>query len=353
MVNEIPIIVAIAVGIIFVAMSLKTIRKTHIAIIETLGKPQEKAKEAGIVFVVPFIQKLYRVNVTEQIADIDSLFVITSEKMNCKVEGQVYYKVGRTTEQVKASLYNVDNFEYQIVQLATTTLRNIIGKKSFADINSKRSELNREVFDILETETKNWGVNILKVEIKEITPPDKIQDSMNDIINAENIKVANGNYAEATIIKAKGIADAQVKTAEGEKQSRILNSQAEQQEKINLATGEKEAKIKRAEGDATATVRLAEAEASKITTVAHATAQGIEMTAKATAEKYKVEFQSIEENFKEHSQMVKQLDTVATALKDNTKLIITKDTNPTFILGDSLNQTIVPVEKKQVDEKKT
>ena len=124
---------------------IKIIRPTHRAAVETFGK-YTRFQKSGITFIFPFIQKLYSVNITDQLVDVMRQEVITKDNLNCTVDAQVYFKVGDTETELKGALYQVNNYGYQIVQLARTTLRNVIGDNVFKDVNSQRGKLNREVW---------------------------------------------------------------------------------------------------------------------------------------------------------------------------------------------------------------
>jgi regulator of protease activity HflC (stomatin/prohibitin superfamily) len=147
----------ILLGIIIigvVASGIRIIRPTNRAAIETLGK-YTRFQKSGITFILPFIQKLYSINITEQLVDVMRQEVITKDNLNCTVDAQVYFKVGDSEQELKNALYQVNNYTVQIVQLARTTLRNVIGDNMFKDVNSQRGKLNREVFETMEIETKD------------------------------------------------------------------------------------------------------------------------------------------------------------------------------------------------------
>ena len=214
------VVVGIVVGI-FLLSGIKIIRPTHRGAVETLGKFSH-FKNSGITYVIPIFQKLYAVNITEQLVDVQEQQTITGDDLNCTVDAQVYYKVGEDEQSLKNALYKVNSYDRQIVQLARTTLRNVIGTKSFRDVNSKRNELNLDIFKIMEEQTKDWGINIVRVELKEIEPPAEVQHTMNTIIQAQNTKMAETDFATAVETKADGLKRASIKEAEGEKQAQIL-----------------------------------------------------------------------------------------------------------------------------------
>lgn len=224
MIFEIAIFIAVIVLIL--CAGIRIVRPTEKAAIETMGKYSRFANE-GFNWIVPVFQKLIKVNTTERMAEIDSQEIITEDKLNATVDLVVYYKVKKDEDSIKRSLYEVNNFKDQIVILAQTTARNVIGEMVFKDVNSKRKDLNMKLAQILSEETKNWGVDIVRVELKDITPPKNVQDIMNSVINAENAKRAAIDSASAKETEADGFRRAKIKEAEGEKQACILKAEGQ------------------------------------------------------------------------------------------------------------------------------
>lgn len=297
---DIGTIVMIALAVLVVGVTLtglKIIRPTHRAAIETLGK-YTGFRKSGLTFVIPIFQKLYSVNITEKLVEVEKQEVITKDNLNCNVDAQVYYKVSEDEDSLKKALYAVNNYESQIVQLARTTLRNVIGTKEFTTVNSDRKVLNSEIFESIQNETLKWGISILKVELKEVVPPPDVQETMNQIIKASNAKSSAIDFATAKETEADGEKRASIKRSEGIKQSRILE----------------------AEGQATA-----------ITKVAEATAKQIELVNTA-ANTY----------FKENAVKLKQLEVTQASLQNNSKIIITEDgLSPTIVVNES-DTKIIP-----------
>ena len=295
----------ILLGIIIVGIILsgiRIIRPTHRAAIETLGK-YTRFQQSGITFIVPFIQKLYSVNITEQLVDVMRQEVITKDNLNCTVDAQVYFKVGDTEDELKNALYQVNNYTVQVVQLARTTLRNVIGDNVFKDVNSQRGKLNQQVFATMEGETKDWGINIVRVELKEIEPPDDVQETMNMVIKAENDKQSAIDFANARETKADGERRASIKQAEGVKQALILE----------------------AEGKSQAIERVAEARATEIQLV------------NESAEKY----------FVGNAKDLKKLEVTQASLEENSKIVLTdKGIAPTLVLNET-GEKIIPTKTKE------
>lgn len=299
-------IILFGILIVYLLSGIKIIRPVNRMVVETLGK-FSRVQKSGITIVVPILQKSLIVNITDRLVDVQRQEVITKDNLNCIVDAQIYYRVGDTSEEVKNALYVTNRFDIQIVQLAKTTLRNVIGDNMFKDVNSNRAKLNVEIFQIMSLETKNWGVRMVRVELKEIVPPTDVQDTMNQVIKAENEKQAAIDIANATETRADGEKRAKIKHAEGVKQSKILV----------------------AEGDALAIERLAQAKATQIQLVNEA------------AEKY----------FVGNAKDLKKLEVTQKSLENNSKIVLTeKGISPTLVLNET-KDTVIPT-TKIIEEKK-
>lgn len=291
--------------IIYILSGLKVVRPVNRMVIETLGK-FTRIQKSGITVVLPVLQNKILVNITDKLVDVQRQEVITKDNLNCIVDAQIYYKVGDTNEEVKNAVYVTNNFQLQIVQLAKTTLRNVIGDNMFKDVNSNRAKLNVEIFQTMSRETKDWGVRMVRVELKEIVPPTDVQDTMNQVIKAENEKQAAIDQANATETRADGDKRAQIKEAEGIRQSKIL----------------------KAEGEALAIERLAQAEATKIQLINEA------------AEKY----------FIGNAKDLKKLEVTQSSLENNSKIVLTeKGISPTLVLNETKDK-VIPTAKNVNDK---
>lgn len=268
-------IVAITVSLffIFVLNGIKIIRPTERGLVERFGK-YKKLAEAGFHWIIPIVDRMILVNITERISDVKPQDIITKDNLNARVDLVVYYKVKDTEENIKRSAYNVDDFEYQITSLSQTTARNVIGAMKFIDVNNQRNTLNAELAKMLDKESDAWGVQIVRVELKEITPPKDVQETMNSIIKASNEKEAATDFATASETRADGERRSKIKEAEGVKQALILE----------------------AEGQAKA-------------------------------------FEMINKSFVGNAQLLKRLDVTQASLENNSKIILTKDgINPSIIM---------------------
>jgi regulator of protease activity HflC (stomatin/prohibitin superfamily) len=293
------ILIIIALAILIFLLGIRIIRPTHRGLVERLGKYNRFA-EPGFHYVIPFIDKMYQVNTTEQMIDAQKQEIITFDNLNAHVDAQVYFKIRADEESVKNSQYNVNNIEYQIVNLARTTLRNIIGTLTLKSANSERAKINKELMNTLETETKHWGINIVRTELKEIDPPKDVQETMNKIVKAENEKMSAIDYASAIETQADGQKRAEIKKAEGVKQANIL----------------------KAEGKAEAIRLVNEA-----------------------AERY----------FVGNAQLLRKLEAVERSLELNTKIVLPNDSDIVNIIGDMAG--VLPLkdngEKKQRESRRT
>jgi len=211
--------------IIFFA-GIRIVRPTQRGLIERLGKYHNFANP-GFHWIIPVIDKMYLVNVTEQMVDAEPQEIITNDNLNASVDAQVYFRVKSDEESVKGSIYNVANFKWQIVNLARTTLRNIIGTMTLKSANSERGKINAELYGTLHTETQGWGIEIVRTELKQIDPPKDVQETMNKVVKAENEKIAAVDYATARETVADGEKRAEIKRAEGIKQAKILEAEGE------------------------------------------------------------------------------------------------------------------------------
>ncbi len=280
-------------GILFVFLFLigiRIIRPTHRALIERLGKYNRFA-QPGFQWIMPGIDKIYRINITEQMVDAEPQEIITNDNLNAVVDAQVYFKVKLDEENVKNSVYNVNDVNFQIVNLARTTLRNIIGTMTLKSANSERGRINDDLHKILIQETTNWGIDIVRTELKQIDPPKDVQETMNKIVKAENEKLAAVDFATAAETAADGKKRAAIKEAEGIRQARIL-----------AAEGEAEA------------IKLVNDAANKF--------------------------------FVGNAQLLKRLETVQVSLQHNAKIVVPANTELVNVIGE-LAGGILPLKKEK------
>ena len=267
-----------AAALVVFFLGIRIVRPTRRGLIERLGRYQRFANP-GFQWVIPVIERLYVVNVTEQMVDAAPQEIITNDNLNALVDAQIYFKIKQDEQSVRDSQYNVNDVSLQIVNLARTTLRNIIGTLTLKSANSERGRINDELVKVLVKETQNWGIDIVRAELKQIDPPKDVQETMNKIVKAENEKIAAIDFATAAETAADGEKRAAIKRAEGVRQARILQ----------------------AEGEAEAIRLVNEA-----------------------AEKY----------FIGNAQMLKRLETMENSLKNNTKVVVPGGSELVNVIGD-------------------
>ena len=219
---------AIVIVVVVFLAGIRVVRPTSRGLVERLGKYRRFASP-GFNWVAPIIDRLFKINITEVMVNAQPQEIITSDKLNASVDAQVYFKVKSDEENVKNSQYAVNDYKYQIVNLARTTLRNIIGTMTLKSANSERGMINSELQKTLRSETGHWGIDIVRTELKEIDPPEDVQATMNKVVKAENEKVAAVDFATATETMADGARRAEIKKAEGIRQAKILEAEGEAQ----------------------------------------------------------------------------------------------------------------------------
>jgi len=241
-------VVVLMVAIVFIAQSIKVVPQQHAWVVERLGKFQGTLTP-GLNFLIPFVDRVaYKHSLKEIPLDVPSQVCITRDNTQLQVDGILYFQV---TDPMRAS-YGSSNYITAVTQLAQTSLRSVIGKLELDKTFEERDIINAQIVAAIDEAALNWGVKVLRYEIKDLTPPKEILHAM----------------------------QAQI-TAEREKRALIAASEGRRQEQINIATGEREAFIARSEGEKQAAINEAQGEAASITAVAEATAHAIERVAAA------------------------------------------------------------------------
>ncbi len=288
--NVIYLIIIGAIVLLFFS-GVRIVRPTHRGLVERLGKYNRFAGP-GFHWIIPVIEQMYQVNITEKMINAEPQEIITNDNLNARVDAQVYFKIKQDELSIKNSQYNVNSIEYQIVNLARTTLRNIIGTMTLKSANSERGKINKELHGTLLEETINWGIEIVRTELKEIDPPKDVQETMNKIVKAENEKIAAIDFATATETRADGEKRAEIRKAEGIKQAAIL----------------------KAEGEAQAIALVNEA-----------------------AEKY----------FIGNAQILRKIQMLETSLKDNAKIVVPAGSDLVNVMGDMAGVMPLKMEKRE------
>ena len=286
-------IALVVVAVVIFLSGIRIVRPTHRALVERLGR-YRRFGDQGFHWIIPIIDRMIQINITEQMVDAQPQEIITNDNLNARVDAQVYFKVKADEESVKSSQYNVNNYQLQVVNLARTTLRNIIGTLTLKSANSERDKINNELLATLAAETKNWGMEIVRTELKEIDPPKDVQETMNKVVKAENEKIAALDFANAVERQADGEKRAEIKKAEGIKQAKILE----------------------AEGEAEA-IRLVNEAANTY--------------------------------FVGNAQLLRKLEALERALRDNAKIVIPTGSELINVIGELAGVTPVPVKRSLSD----
>lgn len=247
---EVAIVFFIIAGV-FVWRTIRIVPQQHAWVVERLGR-YERTLTPGLKFLIPFIERVaYRHSLKEVPLDVPSQVCITRDNTQLQVDGVLFFQV---TDPMRAS-YGASNYIVAITQLAQTTLRSVIGKMELDKTFEEREAINASIVAALDEAALNWGVKVLRYEIKDLTPPAEILRAM----------------------------QAQI-TAEREKRAVIATSEGRRQEQINLAEGERAAFIAKSEGEKQAEINTAQGEAAAIVAVAEATATGLRQVAAAILE---------------------------------------------------------------------
>jgi regulator of protease activity HflC (stomatin/prohibitin superfamily) len=300
-IEVLAIVIPLIVIVYAVISSLRIVRPTEKGLVERLGK-YRRFVEGGVTFLFPFIDRIIRVNVTERMTPVQRQDVITKDKVFMGVDAVVFYRIKSDEISVKASQYAVASFASQIDTLARTVLRDIIGGMDMTVANTSRPIINASLKTALDEQTEKWGIEIVRAEIKDLEPPRELIISMESVLKADNDRQAAEKTAIAQATLASGQKNAAIQVAEGQKQAAILQ-----------AEGQKTATVAIAEGDAQATRLRNEA----LTTY-----------------------------FKDSAIVFKQLDTIATSLQNNTKIIVPEGKAISLILNEQENlakATIIPI----------
>ncbi|MCD6150810.1 MAG: paraslipin [Deltaproteobacteria bacterium] len=270
--NESIIVVGVF-AVITIVLLIKTaviVPQRSEYVIERLGK-YSQTLSAGFHILIPFLDKVaYKRSLKEEVMDIPSQDCITTDNVTVSVDGILYIQVMDS----KLSAYGIDNYKFAAGQLAQTSLRSVIGKIELDRTFEERDSLNQQVVAAIDEAAQNWGIKVLRYEIKDITPPKSVMEAMEKQMRAEREKRAS------------------IATSEGDRQSRINRAEGLKKEAIEVSEGEKQKRINEAEGQAKEIELIAQATAEGIKKVA----ESLSMTGGETAanlrvaEKYIAEF---------------------------------------------------------------
>ncbi|CAG4892076.1 SPFH domain-containing protein [Paraburkholderia saeva] len=240
--------ILLVIVIVIAAQTIKIVPQQHAWVLERLGR-YHATLTPGMTIVLPFIDRIAYKHILKEIPlEVPSQVCITRDNTQLQVDGVLYFQV---TDPMKAS-YGSSNFVFAITQLSQTTLRSVIGKLELDKTFEERDFINHSIVSSLDEAAANWGVKVLRYEIKDLTPPKEILHAM----------------------------QAQI-TAEREKRALIAASEGRKQEQINIASGGREASIQKSEGERQAAINQAQGQAAAILAVAEANAQAIQKIAAA------------------------------------------------------------------------
>ncbi|RSZ60344.1 paraslipin [Massilia atriviolacea] len=244
-------LIILAVVVVFVFKAVNVVPQQHAWVVERLGK-YHKTLVPGLSIVAPFIDRIAYKHILKEIPlDVPPQVCITRDNTQLQVDGILYFQI---TDPMRAS-YGSSNYLSAITQLAQTTLRSVIGKMELDKTFEERDHINVTIVNAIDESAANWGVKVLRYEIKDLTPPQEILHAM----------------------------QAQI-TAEREKRALIAASEGRKQEQINIATGEREAAIARSEGEKQASINRAEGQAKAIVALAEANADALRQIGAAIRE---------------------------------------------------------------------
>jgi len=284
------LIIIIAV-LAILSMGIRKVNQYERGIVERWNA-YEKTVEPGLRYIVPFVQRMHRVNMREQVIDVPPQEIITEDNVVVTIDAVVYYQI----MDPKRALYEIEDFELAIVKLAQTTLRNIVGEMSLDTCLTSRERINNELRKVLDEATDKWGTKVNRIEVQRIDPPSDIQQAMH-----------------------------KQKEAEQERRRQRL-----------LATGRKEAALQ----DKEATILKSEGEA-----------KGIELVAQAQAEAVRVVSQAANKYFLENAQLNKKLDVIRDTFSQQTKIVVPSTADILSVIGLEGTQ-VLPIKQSPRESEK-
>jgi regulator of protease activity HflC (stomatin/prohibitin superfamily) len=285
--------------LILLSFALKKVNQYEKGLVERFNA-YEKTVDPGLRIITPFIERMYRVNMREQVIDVPPQEIITEDNVVVTIDAVIYYQV----VDAKRALYEIEDFELAIVKLAQTTLRNIVGEMSLDVCLTSREKINVELRSVLDQATDKWGTKVNRIELQRIDPPQDIQTAMH-----------------------------KQKTAEQERRQLRL-----------LATGRKEA----AEQEKAAAILRAEGERVAVILKAEGDAKAVELVAAAQAKAIKAVSESANQYFKEKAQLNKRLDVVRDTFSQQTKIVVPASADILNVIGLE-GASVIPVKSKNTE----
>lgn len=257
------LIVLIILGVTIVLKSVALVPQAEAAVIERLGR-YSKTVSGQLTILVPFVDRIRaKVDLRERVVSFPPQPVITEDNLTVNIDTVVYFQV--TNPQ--AAVYEISNYIVGVEQLATTTLRNVVGGMTLEQTLTSRDQINGQLRGVLDEATGRWGLRVARVELRSIDPPPSVQESMEKQMKADREK-------RAMILNAEGVREASIKQAEGAKQSQILAAEGAKQAAILSAEADRQSRILRAEGERAAQYLQAQGQAKAIEKVFAAVKSG-------------------------------------------------------------------------------
>jgi len=237
----IPVIILLVIVIVLLASNIRVVPQATVFVVERLGAYQA-TWQTGLHLKVPFIDRIAKkVSLKEQVVDFKPQPVITRDNVTMQIDTVVFFQI----TDAKLFTYGVERPLSAIENLTATTLRNIIGEMELDQTLTSRDVINSKITTILDTATDKWGIKVHRVELKNIIPPEEIQNAMEKQMKAERER-------RESILRAEGVKRSQILEAEGQKESQILVAEAEKEAAILRADAIREQKIREAQGEAEA-----------------------------------------------------------------------------------------------------
>ena len=250
------LLVVVLIVVAVVASSVKLVPQAEAAVLERLGR-YNRTVSGQLTLIIPFIDRVRaKVDLRERVVAFPPQSMITEDNLTLSIDTVVYFQV----TDPKAAVYEINNYIVAVEQLATTTLRNVVGGLTLEQTLTSRDMINKQLRGVLDSETGRWGLRVARVELRSIDPPPSIQESMEKQMKADREK-------RAIILTAEGQREAAIKTAEGAKQAAILDAEGSKQAAILGAEAERQSRMLRAQGERAARYLVAEGEAAAIAKV--------------------------------------------------------------------------------------